>query len=397
MENIQSRSSLVESRDSLIAQIGSCNERITSIKADLLETAQQIEQLTKQRDEYMLELKSEKSELESLEAQLKVVNDSLSALSSGAEIREFMLATVIDIIKDMSAEELAKLVGDYQMYAPIGSELPMDVQSDYGITSNSYIEPSEEMDGVATEPGAEVSESSEEAIEPSEPASPAQPEPIAAKKQTSIKSQKASAPGLDYRLQLSQFTTVAEFIKKTNIDNCKAHIYFGDTCYTISGSELIPTVKGTNKPTNKGIEKLRMLYIQAFIRWMYHTGKDMSADSVMDYLLGYKYMESDGVLSGIGGSHSALCYYRKESPSGVVVKEVNHKYPIDEVYEVYRDKDGYIIYANFSPNTATFKKLLTTMFGTYCSTKNPKVKLPKCVDIEFSEIFSDVYVAFEEA
>lgn len=390
MENIQSRSSLVESRDSLIAQIDSCNERITSIKSDLLETAQQIEQLTKQRDEYMLELKSEKSELESLESQLKVVNDSLSALSSGTEVRAFILETAIDIIRGMSAEELAKLVADYQMYVPIGSELPMDVQSDYGITSNSYIEPSEEMDGV-------VPETSTEAPELSAPVPTAKPEPVKSKQTASIKSQKASAPGIDYRLQLSQFTTVAEFIKKTNIDNCKAHIYFGDTCYTISGSELIPTVKGTNKPTNKGIEKLRMLYIQAFIRWMYHTGKDMSADSVMDYLLGYKYIDSDGVLSGIGGSHSALCYYRKESPSGVVVKEVSHKYPIDEVYEVYRDKDGYIIYANFSPNTATFKKLLTTMFGTYCSTRNPKVKLPKCVGIEFSEIFSNVYVAFEEA
>lgn len=390
MENIQSRSSLVESRDSLIAQIDSCNERITSIKSDLLETAQQIEQLTKQRDEYMLELKSEKSELESLESQLKVVNDSLSALSSGAEIREFMLATAIDIIKDMSAEELAKLVGAYQMYAPISNELPMDEQDDYGITSNSYIEPTDEIDGVAPVP-------SYEAPKQSEPVAPVQPAPVVPKKSTDIKPKKVSVPSPDYKLQLSQFTTVADFIKNTDIGHCKAHLYFGDTCYTIPSSELIPVVKATNEPTKKGIERLRMLYIQAFIRWMYHTGKDMSADSVMDYLLGYKYIESDGVLSGIGGSHSALCYYCKESPSGVVVKEVSHKYPIDEMYEVYRDKDGYTVYASFSPNTATYKKLFVTMFGTYCSTRNPNVKLPKCVGIEFSEIFSDVYVAFEEA
>lgn len=144
------------------------------------------------------------------------------------------------------------------------------------------------------------------------------------------------------------------------------------------------------------VDNVRMFYVYAFICWLKQNGKDMSAESVFDYLVGCEYKDIGGMLiENYPPRAGKLVYYRLENDKGEVVKEVKSSTALTNVYEIYCDEFGNRILAGVL-GCVTCPNCYSQVFKCYTGGSCESYRMEKCADISFSDIFKDSYLLFEE-
>lgn len=178
--------------------------------------------------------------------------------------------------------------------------------------------------------------------------------------------------------------------------NLQAAIRMNGEEYPLWGGALQPVDLVTGRQLRTKLDRIRLVYVSAFAKWLEMDGRDVSAPSMFDYLVSTEYTKSGKAitLARPGGNRTAV-WYRLDDPSGVV-KEVKSSVAPSHTYVVYEDQYGGKIIGGTSGNflNGTFcRNIFSNYFGDNSGNKYIQ---SKCRGISFDEIFKDTFLVIRE-
>lgn len=206
--------------------------------------------------------------------------------------------------------------------------------------------------------------------------------------------------GGEFRLYLSDIAKMVDVMKrcKTILKNFKYKLHLNGKVFEFDRDYMIPRIKSTGKYTTQLRECVRMLYYYAFIQWLKMNDADMSARSVMDYLICERYTEHGGVVySALYDSSYGLFYYCIEDKDGNIVRETEITTRPDNRFVIYTDDEGYSVVTGMTGRTSSYANVLKECLPCYFGYRLRVAWQDKCVGIKWPDIFGDAYITFEEA
>lgn len=342
---------LTDLRADYSQQIEDCNIRIEAVgvrKADIDERLRVIREEKKQCESELAELESRREHLTEL---LAGVEAELQAAVSDEEFVKALDELVSDYLATKSLKELEAIEDRLASFRPVD-------------TGFAPVEDGVEDDQVPWVSGSDV------------PTSPAVPAHVAEPM---------------YRLPLADLKGVGSLFKKLgkNLDSYDVSFEI-DGCEYVFDTNIINMIDG--KKVGTYIEAIRALYVKAFIEWMRKTGVDMSAESVLDRLIGVQYTVQNGKIVPVHTGGGQIVYYRLEDSRGTVLKESGNSDLLGKAYCVYKDENNNSIIVG-AMACVTYLNVIKSAFSCYTGGASARNRSAECASIVFDDIFKDVYVA----
>lgn len=380
------------------------NAELDSLQGKLSDCNGSIEKLGKQMEaaevsiaKYQADLEGFRTEQESLIARRGVLEKNIE------EVRAKIQTAVSD---EAFPESLVDLFGEYLSGRSLWELERID------ISLNSYRPPSQWVYGVASEssasetanPLAEMpSEKPEETPESSDNPPwaeesdsdddrPPWEEPENQPKQGATTVETSEQP-MWYvgRVLLEDTAEVGTFIRSHSTDllDYDFKLRIDNESFNLKVSDIVPVNRATMKPIAAKMERVRCLYFTAFLKYLELLEADMSAQSVFDYLIAYKYVNNDGKLTA-AYSGVSLDYFRLEDAEGNIIMEPEGDSSNYTLFQIYEDEAGYKIYTGVTA-CSTYKDVITRSLRYYATGRSRSRAFEKCRDLVFSSIFKTTY------
>lgn len=380
------------------------NAELDSLQGKLSDCNGSIEKLGKQMEaaevsiaKYQADLEGFRTEQESFIARRGVLEKNIEEVRAKIQTAvsdEAFPGSLTDLLDEYlsgrSLEELNRIDISLNSYRP-PSQWVYGVASESSAseTANSLTEmPSEQTEETPESsdnpPWAEESDSDEDRPPWEEPEN--QPKQDATTVETS-----AQPMGYVGRVLLEDTAEVGTFIRSHSTDllDYAFKLRIDNELFNLKVSDIVPVNRATMKPIAAKMERVRCLYFTAFLKYLELLEADMSAQSVFDYLIAYKYVNNGGKLTAVYSGVS-LDYFRLEDAKGNIIMEPEGDSSNYTLFQIYEDEAGYKIYTGVTA-CSTYKDVVTRSLRYYATGRSRGRAFEKCRDLVFSSIFKTTY------